>query len=384
MFKKENFFKGHNIKSIQYKKNNFKTKKIYKDLIKDINNFKIPFLESYKKNYQFDFSPFIIKKFSKYNKIIIIGMGGSILGTKSIYTFFKKKIKKKLFFFDNLDPNLNWEFNKIKNLKNSCFIVVSKSGNTLETITNINSIFSFISLKNKLVVITELKNSNLINFAKKYKAEIIEHKNFIGGRYSVLSEVGMFPAALMNLNISKFKNLNKLIKNSNFKNYLINNVSAIFTLNQIGVKNSIILNYDYRLKDLSFWHQQLVGESLGKKGRGIMPIVSTCPKDHHSLLQLYLDGPRDKFFTFFSTQKNKKTKGEIIINSQCEALKKVFKIKKIPYRHFIFKKYDEKELGSAFTYFVLETLLLAKLMKVNPYDQPAVEQVKIETEKLIK
>jgi glucose-6-phosphate isomerase len=384
MLKKKNFFKSHSIKSRQYSKNNFKTKKIYNDLIEDINNLKIPFLESYKKNYQFDFSSSTIKKFSKYNKIIIIGMGGSILGTKSIYTFFKKKIKKELFFFDNLDPKINWEYNKIKNLKNSCFIVISKSGNTLETITNIKSIFSSVSLKNKLVVITELKNSNLIDLAKKFKAEIIEHKSFIGGRYSVLSEVGMFPSALMNLNISKFKNLNRLIKNNNFKNSLINNVSAIFTLNQIGVKNSIILNYDSRLKDLSYWHQQLIGESLGKKSSGIMPVVSNCPKDHHSLLQLYLDGPRDKFFTFFSTQKNKKTKAEIIINAQCEALKKIFKIKKIPFRHFIFKKFDEQELGSTFTFFVLETLLLAKLMKVNPYDQPAVEQVKIETNKLIR
>ena len=255
-------------------------------------------------------------------------MGGSILGAKSIYSFFRNKIKKKVFFFDNLDSNLHFEFKKIKDLKNSCFIAISKSGNTLETVTNLNSVFSKSLLKNKLVIITEMKDSNLINIGNKLKAEIIEHRDYIGGRYSVLSEAGMFPAALMNLNIEKFKNLKKLIYDSNFSSLLINSVSSIYTLSQHGIKNSIILNYDSRLNDLCLWHQQLLAESLGKKEKGIMPIVSTCPKDHHSLFQLYLDGPKDKFFTFFSFFTKKSKKLESITNAQCEATKSVFKKKK--------------------------------------------------------
>ena len=276
------------------------------------------------------------------------------------------------------------EYNKIKNLKNSCFIVVSKSGNTLETITNLNIIFSKSLLKNKLVIITELKDSSLLNIGRKFNAEIIEHKDFIGGRYSVLSEVGMFPAALMNLDVTKFKNLNKLIHNKNFVSSLINSVASIYTLNQFGAKNSVILNYDSQLNDLSLWQQQLIGESLGKKGKGITPIVSTCPKDHHSLLQLYLDGPRDKFFTFFSSSTKSGKKIESIVNAQREATKSIFRKEKIPYRHFIFKKNDESELGSIFTFFVLETILLSYLMNVNPYDQPAIDQVKIETKKFLR
>ena len=132
-------------------------------------------------------------------------MGGSILGTKSIYSFFKKKIKKKVFFFDYLDQNLYLEFKKIKNLRNSCFIVVSKSGNTLETILNLSGIFSQSLMKNKLLFITEIKNNLLMSIANKFNAEIIEHKDFIGGRYSVLSEVGMLPAELMGLNIKNLK-----------------------------------------------------------------------------------------------------------------------------------------------------------------------------------
>ena len=384
MLIEDNFSKNYFINSNRYNRNLKKTRKIFNSFLIDLKNFKIPLLESYEKNYKYDFSPAMVKKFSSYKNIVVIGMGGSILGTKSIYSFLKKKIKKKVFFFDNLDPDLHFQYSKIKNLKNSCFVVVSKSGNTLETIMNLNIIFSESSLKNKLVVITELKNSNLVNIGNKFNAKFIEHKDYIGGRYSVLSEVGMFPAALMNLNINKFKNLKKLAKSKNFISSLINSVASIYTLNQQGFKNSVILNYDSELNNLSLWHQQLVGESLGKKGRGITPSVSTCPKDHHSLLQLYLDGPRDKFFTFFSSKMNIKKKVEFVINAQCKATKNIFKKKKIPYRHFIFKKKDETELGSIFTFFVLETILLARLMKVNPYDQPSVEQVKIETKKILR
>ena len=384
MFKKNNFFNNNFIKSNRYNRNLKKTKKIFNTLLSDLNNFHIPLFESFKKEYEFDFSKITVKKFLKYKNIIIIGMGGSILGTKSIYSFLKKRIRKKVFFFDNLDPNIEIEVKKIKNFNNSCFVIVSKSGNTLETINNLNFIYSKISLKNKLVIITELKDSKLIKFANKLNAEVIEHNSFVGGRYSVLSEVGMFPAALMNLNIKKFKNLSKLIKNKNFTSSLIKSVASIFTLNESGIKNSVILNYDTKLNDLCLWHQQLLAESLGKNKKGITPSISTCPKDHHSLMQLYLDGPKDKFFTFLSSSPNKNKKIELVIDAQCNATKNIFKKNKIPSRQFIFKKNNEDELGSIFTFLVLETILLAHLMKVNPYDQPAVEQIKIETNKYLK
>ena len=140
---------------------------------------------------------------------------------------------------------------------------------------------------------------------------------------------------------------------------------------------------------------------MGKKGKGITPSISTTPKDHHSVLQLYLDGPKDKFFTFFSSPhevKKHKVSGKIIpnsmkflknkklgyiINAQCKATKNIFKLKNIPFRHFMFNKSNEEELGVIFTFFVLETILLARLMNINPFDQPAVEQVKIETNKIL-
>ena len=402
MLKKDNFFKNYFINLSKYNKNLKKTKKVFSSFIVDLKNNQIPLLKSYEKNYEFDFSATTVKKFSKYRNIVVIGMGGSILGTKSIYSFLKKRIKKEVFFFDNLDLNLSLKYKKIKNLKNSCFIIVSKSGDTLETITNLGAIFSENLLKNKLIIITEITDNALMAIANKYHAEIIEHKEFIGGRYSVLSETGMFPAALMGLNLMKFKNLKRLINNKNFISSLIQNVASIHTLNSKKINNSVILNYDSSLNDLGYWYQQLVAESLGKQGKGINPILSFGPKDHHSLLQLYLDGPKDKFFTFFNSSKRenklKVARGiipnnmgflinknlEFIINAQCNAKKNIFKLKKIPFRQITFNKKNEDELGEIFTFFVLETILLSRLMNINPFDQPAVEQVKIETKRFLR
>ena len=399
MFYKNNFFKDFNFKSKKFSQNIKKTKKVFSEFEYDLKNYNISTLESYKKEYEFDFSFNLIKKFNKYKEVVLVGMGGSILGTKSIYSFLKNKIKKKIYFFDNLDDNLY--LNQIKSFKNPCFVVVSKSGDTLETIVNTGVLYSKKKLRNKLIIITEINDGVLSNIANKLNADIVEHKNFISGRYSVLSESGMLPAALMGLNIKKFKNLNILMKNKKFISSLIHNVAYIYTLNKQRINNSVILNYDSNLNDLSLWYQQLVSESLGKKGKGINLILSNAPKDHHSVLQLYLDGPKDKFFTFFesaSKKSNYKVAHQIIPNSmkflknkninsiikaQSDAVKKIFLKDQIPFRQFLFNKKNEEELGKIFTFFVLETILLARLMKINPFDQPAVEKVKVETKKIL-
>ena len=133
---------------------------------------------------------------------------------------------------------------------------------------------------------------------KKLKGKVIEHKNYIGGRYSVLSEVGMLPAMLMGLNHNNFKRFDGLIKNKKFLNSLIENVCLTITLIKNKKTNSIILNYDENSEDLFKWYQQLIAESLGKKSNGILPVVSNLPKDNHSMMQLYLDGPKIVFSHF--------------------------------------------------------------------------------------
>ena len=253
---------------------------------------------------------------------------------------------------------------------------------------------------NTNIIITENTNNAITEIANKLKAEIIEHKNFIGGRYSVMSEVGMLPAELMNLKVKKFKNLNYLINNKNFVSRLISDVTCLYNLSKQKILNSIILNYDPDMSDLSYWYQQLVAESLGKKRKGFIPMVSVMPKDHHSMLQLYLDGPKNNFFTIFSSKHQKKHRLsnylipksikyiakknlETILYAQRKTVENALIKNKIPFRTFYFLKKHEEELGTIFTFFVLETILLSRLMKLNPFDQPAVEAIKQDTKKIL-
>lgn len=223
MFKKfflsKNFYK----KSIVAKDK----KKIIKLLNKLLteNNEVVQSLRSSYKN-SFKKKQFLV--FKKFSNVRLIGMGGSILGAKAIYDFLKHKIKKKFTFIDNLEHKLNQ-----KNIFLN--IIISKSGNTIETIVNSN-----ILMKNrdKNIFITENKKSYLQILAKKLKAEIVHHNNYIGGRYSVLSEVGMLPAELMGLNSNYFKQLNSLIQNKYFFNQLVDNVSSIYFLSK---KKNLIL-----------------------------------------------------------------------------------------------------------------------------------------------
>ena len=349
-------------------------------------------LDSLKKNYKDSFSKKIINKYKKYSTFKVIGMGGSTLGTQTIYEFFKDIVKKDFVFIDNLrQKKLNIKNNKSVNL------VVSKSGNTIETVVNSNI---YIRRKDANIFITENKDNYLLKLANKLKAEIVHHNNYIGGRYSVLSEVGMLPAELMGLDANKFRQLNSLIKNKQFINSLVSGISS--TLNYIKNKkyNSIILNYDEKSENLFKWYQQLVAESLGKKSKGLLPIVSNMPKDNHSVMQLYLDGFKNNFYTFFYTNelKSESLKSSQILSSQKFlrgknlsnimyaqkiATENVFNKKKIPFRSFEIKKRNEKTLGELFCFFILETILIGKLLNVNPYDQPAVELIKKETKKLL-
>ncbi|SVB89975.1 uncharacterized protein METZ01_LOCUS242829, partial [marine metagenome] len=271
-------------------------------------------------------------------------------------------------------------------------LVISKSGNTLETVSNFNLLLQK-QKKNKNVILCEKKNNFLSLLAKKLKAEIFEHKNYIGGRYSVLSETGMLPAELMGLNEKKFKRFNYLIKNKYFINTLIENVISIIGYIKQGKTNSVILNYDEKSDNLFKWYQQLTAESLGKNGKGIFPIVSSMPKDNHSLLQLYLDGPKNNFYTFFSVREKNSQKLNNsnlfekysilknkniykVLDSQKKATENVFRRKKIPFRSFEIINRSEETLGELFCFFILETILLGYLLKVNPFNQPKVELIK--------
>ena len=349
-----------------------------------------PFLFSLTSKYKNLFNKNSIKKLKRYKNYTLIGMGGSSLGAKAIYSFLSNKVKKEFNFVDNI------RLNKIPNNKKNLNIIISKSGNTLETITNFNTLGNH----KDCIFLTEKKENYLREIASEMKKEIFEHQDYIGGRYSVLSETGMLPACLMGLDIKKFKRLDYLINDKNFVNQLILNVNGILNSYNNKKTNSIILNYDENSNDLFLWYQQLVAESLGKKSKGILPVISSMPKDNHSLMQLYLDGKKNNFFTFFMVDEKSSIKinnkfltkkysflydkrSFEILKAQFQATQNIFKKKKIPFRTFIIKERSEKVLGDLFSFFILETLMLGKALNLNPFDQPEVELIKKETYKIL-
>jgi len=394
----KNFFQDKYINLKLNKKLNHKFLKVIDNIVAKLDNTQDIF-HSLSNKFNFNFKNKDLNKFKGFNIIVVIGMGGSILGPEAIYSFLENKIKKTFLFVNNIDENNIEKLKKKYDLNKLLFLVISKSGNTIETLANISALKIIKKKSKNIIVISEKKNNILYLMCKKMNLFHIEHKSYIGGRYSVLSEVGLVPAYFMGVSLTKlrknllyhFKKKNKIfLKDSaiNLTNFLKNN----------KLKNLIFFNYVPQLDSFLYWSQQLIAESLGKKGKGFLPIISPAPKDHHSLLQLYLDGPRDKLFYIFSSIPNKKNKitskilgktfnflnnkslSQIKI-AQKKAFIEVLKKKKIPYREFVIPDISEEVLGELFSYFMLETAITGILANLNPFDQPAVEEVKINTKK---
>ena len=404
MIKKNLFYKNYIQKKYlnnnSLKKLSKEFKKIIFNINHDIENTKKT-LNVLNEKFKFNFKIKDLKKFKKFKTIAVIGMGGSILGAEAIHGFLKMKIKKKIYFFDNLNSNKITDFKKKGDLKKVLFLIISKSGSTIETLSNTFALDIFKKNSKNIIIISEKKNNFLFLISKKFNLFYIEHKNYIGGRYSVLSEAGIIPAYLMGINILKLRSRN--LEFLNGKEILYLRDSAIKLANLLNTKkinNLIFLCYSQELEKFLFWCQQLIAESLGKKNKGFLPMISCVPKDHHSLLQLYLDGPKNKLFHIFSIDEKSKEKINIkkklnmnnFLNkknlsrvklAQKNALITAFKKNNIPFREFKIKTMKEEVLGKLFSYFMLETVIIGKLIKVNPYDQPAVEQVKVRTKKLL-
>tara|TARA_Y100000816_G_scaffold261078_1_gene217803 strand:+ start:1257 stop:2480 length:1224 start_codon:yes stop_codon:yes gene_type:complete len=381
--------KFSNFKNLNKKKINQLIKKTIKSTKKAHNVF-----HSFSRNFKLNFSQSELNKYKKFKRVIIIGFGGSILGTQAINNFLKKQTNKDLIFINNMVPHEIENLSKIKDLKNSLFIIVSKSGNTIEVLSIINSLKNKANFNEKnSLVITDNKKSHLNNYAKKLQIKIIFHRNYIGGRYSVFSETALVPCSLIGININKLRKniLNFLHKNKSLLIENLINLSQVY--NSKKINSLVLLNYGQGLDHFLLWCQQLIAESLGKKGKGIIPLISVGPRDHHSLLQLYLDGPKDNFFYIFSFKETKKipiTKGlfyealnnkniDKVLESQKNALISLLKSKEIPFLSIEIKKRNEETIGELFSYFILETVFMGEDLNINPFNQPAVEKLKVLT-----
>ena len=236
--KKKDLFLQNNFSNIylnKYKKKIYSKKfnKIIVEIKSDLDN-SSKTLNTLK---DFKFNLKTLDKFKKFKTIVLIGMGGSILGSQAIQSLMKNKIKKKVFFFNDLNSKKILDFKKSVDLNKVLFIVISKSGNTIETLTNFFSLNVIKKNSKNIIIISESTNNLLYNLAQKFNLKYVEHKSHIGGRYSVLSETGMIPAYLMGLNVlSLRKNIQKFLNGSN-KIFLKN--STVQLANLLSSKKKI-------------------------------------------------------------------------------------------------------------------------------------------------
>ncbi len=291
-------------------------------------------------------------------------------------------------------------FNLInKDLKNFSIFIISKSGNTLETIINFNLLIKKIGKKfMKNFIVISQRNTNLHKFAINNNLIFFEHNSNLSGRYSVLSEVGLI---MFSINKKEILNAIQFVISKKFKKILIKNTAFLFTLMKFSkVNQHVFLIYSKELLNFGYWHQQLLAESIGKDSMDFTPWVSMCPKDNHSIMQLFLGGKKNKFFSFLKIVKNKKdylltknnllnknlnnTKLSKVIDAQFNATVNVFKKNNIPHRVILINEKKPKDLISLFVYSMLETVLLCKMSRVNPFNQPAVESIKKETLRILK
>ena len=346
----------------------------------------------------------ISEKTAKFEKIIILGVGGSSLGGKTIAAL---KFQNRVEFLESIDPNTVQNcFGKL-NLEKSFFLVISKSGETIETICQTLILLeSFAKLKidnfsEQFLFVTESKTNSIGKIATKIGAEILPHSNRVGGRYSCFSIVGMLPAILSGLDAKKVRDgARKIIFDFAQNDEIANSCAMQLELYEQDFVNNVIMPYVDRLKNFTDWYRQIWAESLGKNNFGSTPINSMGTVDQHSQLQLYLEGPKDKFFTFI-TSKNHPFDFDVKDLENCptlfggKKLSEVVKIeefttievlnkKKLPIRILEIENLDEEVLGGLMMQMMLETIIISYAKEINPFDQPAVELRKNLAKKLLK
>lgn len=381
----------------------------------DIN--KLPALNILKNNKLLNFTLEITEKFMiGKDNFMVFGTGGSNLGAKALVNILQGEEKNKITFYDNIDP-IGFE-NSIKkqNLDNIGLIFISKSGSTPETLSQLATLIEIFEQSNSLdlfysniLIITEDKNTPLNKFAKDNKCLYLEHEENIGGRYSIFSNVGIVPAIIAGIDVKNFyaggllvtKFLEDSLNTNEFsESTWLFKLAHYFKYINISNKitNSIIMTYSDALFNFGKWYLQLWAESIGKENKGITAIHAVGTTDQHSQLQLYLDGPKDKFFTFITTDHSHqglklhsktmqkyninylvdKTMGDLMFAEQ-RATIDTFKNNNFMFREIKLPKINEFFLGQLMAFSIIETVATCNYLNINPFNQPAVEQGKILT-----
>lgn len=353
-----------------------------------------------------------VKKFAKDVKqshIAVIGIGGSTLGTFAIYQFLKRTndFTKKLHFFESTDPTDIKQRVKKLDLEDTIFLVISKSGTTIETISIFKYLSSLVTMsKNNCVIVSET-DSTLTAFAKQNGMQTFEIPKNVGGRFSVFSNVGLLPLAILGVNIDELLQGAKEVHNSFFnedKYYDILMEKARFMIeNKNRFNINVVFSYSASLEGFNKWYIQLWGESLGKINingtkQALTPIGLIGPVDQHSFLQLIAQGKRDKTVTFIKvanfeddTKIPKNTLNGFdeltyldnlsfakLIDEQANAtIQSIKDLSDIPYDIITINKVDEFNIAKLMYSYQLLTSVVGKFVQIDTYNQPGVEAGKI-------
>ena len=345
----------------------------------------------------------------KQKDIAIIGIGGSTLGTYAIHKFLKtsKTSNKKLHFFESTDPtDIKARLEKL-NLKDTLFLVISKSGTTIETISIFKYLSSLITIdKSNCIVISE-SDSKLTTFAKTNDIKTFDIPKNVGGRFSVFSNVGLLPLAIIGVDIQELLNGAKEVKDSFFSRgkYFneIFNKARFLVENKKRFNINVLFSYSSSLEGFNKWYVQLWGESLGKLNinktkQSLTPIGLIGPVDQHSFLQLIVEGNRNKTVTFIKIEDFQDDtvipantlkgfedleyidgiKFQDLLGAQADStIESIKELKDIPYDVITIDKQDEKNIAKLMFTFQLLTSVVGKFVQINTYDQPGVERGKI-------
>lgn len=336
------------------------------------------------------------KQFENFEDILILGTGGSSLGGKTLYALATQKTPR-LHFMDNIDPHTFERLFETINPKKTGVLAISKSGSTIETLFQLLVClqrFEEVNLKDHFMVVTEPTPNPLRKIAEEQQWTCLDHPTNVGGRYSCFSVVGLLPIILAGLNPYSFREGAQAVLDHHLKDdcppALEGAAMAVYLENHHHKTLSVMLPYADQLDSFSLWYRQLWAESLGKKGKGTTPIHSMGTVDQHSQLQLYLDGPKDKFFTLIAPkwkgqgeeihsslipELKGKTMGDLF-DAELRATYETLVRNGCPTRLITLDRIDESSLGAVMMHFMIETILTSYLIAVNAFDQPAVEEGK--------
>ncbi len=343
-----------------------------------------------------------------FDNVIIVSMGGATLGPQTIISLrHARDLKPKVEFLNTTDPIYFEHVIVPLNLKRTAVLVISNSGKTMETISMFGAIVSEMhkagvkNIGNHCFFITSAGNNPIRKMAQEMHSVIIDHDPGVGGRFTGFTSVGVLSGLIAGLDMYSFiEGLNTVAED--FWRNKEDSVpcQAATTLMLLNKPIWVLLGYLHSFSPFLEWYAQIISESLGKDGKGYTPVRGIGPMDQHSMMQLYLDGPHDKVYTMLYVKDTLHHRSKIysgahpdylklktldeVNRAEFEATSNSVKKCKLPLRTIMMDTYDEFNLGELWMHATLETVVSGHIMGVNPFDQPGVEQIKVEAERLIK